>query len=118
MFAALNTIEPRIQNLAEIDLFNAKEDWAKQRRPVVVEQVKARLASLSQWLDGREYLEARFTAGDLLMTTVLRILRHTTLVAEMPVLEAYRQRCEARPAFQKALAAQMVTFAANAPPRT
>lgn len=113
MFAALNSIEPHIQNLAEIDLFHAKEDWAKLRRPAVVDAVKARLATLAEWLSEREYLEDRFTAGDLLMTTVLRILRHTDLLAKMPVLEAYRLRCEARPAFRKALADHMATFAAN-----
>jgi glutathione S-transferase len=117
MFAALNTVEPQIQNLAEIDLFHAKEEWAKARRPSAVEAVNKRLTSLSAWLEGRDYLEARFTAADLLMTTVLRNLRHTELVAAMPVLEAYRQRCEARPAFQKALADQMAVFAANAPPK-
>ena len=116
MFAALNTIEPHIQNLAEIDLFHADEEWAKVRRPAVVEAVKARLANLAGRLDGRDYLEDRFTAGDLLMTTVLRIPRHTDLVAKIPALEAYRLRCEARPAFQKALADQMAPFAANAPP--
>lgn len=113
MFAALNSIEPHIQNLAEIDLFHAKEDWAKLRRPAVVDAVKARLAPLAEWLSAREYLEDRFTAGDLLMTTVLRILRHTDLLAKMPVLEAYRLRCEARPAFRKALADHMAPFAAN-----
>ena len=116
MFAALNTIEPQIQKLAEIDLFNADQEWAKLRRPAVVDAVKARLTDLSRWLDGRSYLEERFTAADLLMTTVLRILRHTALVAEMPALEAYRLRCEARPAFQKAIADQMAPFAENAPP--
>ena len=116
MFAALNTVEPPIQNLAEIDLFYAEEEWAKRRRPAAVEGVKARLANLSDWLDGRDYLEDRFTAADLLMTTVLRILRHTDLVAAMPVLEAYRLRCEARPAFQKAIADHMAPFAENAPP--
>ncbi|WP_224369631.1 glutathione S-transferase family protein [Hyalangium versicolor] len=117
MFAALNSVEPHFQNLAAIDLFYAQEEWAKLRRPGAVDAAKARLAVLSNWLDGREYLEERFTAGDLLMTTVLRILRHTDLVAQMPVLETYRQRCEARPAFQKALAAQMAPFAQNAPPK-
>ena len=117
MFAALNTVEPQIQNLAEIDLFHAKEEWAKARRPSAVEAVKKRLTSLSAWLDGRDYLEGGFSAADLLMTTVLRILRHTELVAEMPTLGAYRLRCEARPAFQKALADQMAAFAANAPPK-
>ena len=110
MFAALNTIEPRIQNLAEIDLFHAEEEWAKLRRPAAVDAAKARLVNLAGWLGGRNYLEDRFTAADLLMTTVLRILRHTDLVAQMPVLEAYRLRCEARPAFQKALADQMAAF--------
>ncbi|QRK13464.1 glutathione S-transferase family protein [Archangium violaceum] len=117
MFAALNTVEPAIQKLAEIDLFHSGEEWAKQRRPAAVEAVKKRLASLSDWMGGRDYLEEqRFTAADLLMTTVLRILRHTELVAEMPVLEAYRLRCEARPAFQKALADHMAPFAKYAPP--
>ncbi len=110
-FAALNSVEPNIQNLAAIDLFYAEQEWAKQRRPGAVEAVQARLADLSARLDGRDYLEGRFTAADLLMTTVLRILRHTDLVAQMPVLEAYRLRCEARPAFQKALADQMAPFA-------
>ena len=62
--------------------------------------------------------DTRFTAADLLMTTVLRILCHTELVAEIPVLEAYRQQCEARPAFQKALADQMAPFAKHAPSDT
>lgn len=118
MFAALNTVEPPIQKLAEIDLFHAEEEWAKLRRPAAVEAVKTRLVNLSGWLDGRDYLEDRFTAGDLLMTTVLRNLRHTDLVAQMPVLEAYRLRCEARPAFQSALADQMAPFAENTPPET
>jgi glutathione S-transferase len=77
--------------------------------------VKSRLACLRDWLDGRDYLEGRFTAADLLMTAVLRILRHTDLVAQIPELEAYRLRCEARPAFRKALDDQMATFAAHAP---
>jgi glutathione S-transferase len=110
MFAALNTLEPRIQGLAEIDLFHAGEEWAELRRPAAVAAVRTRLESLSDWLDGRDHLEGRFTAADLLMTTVLRILRHTDLLAQMPVLEAYRLRCEARPAFQKALADHMAPF--------
>ncbi len=110
MFAALNSVEPQIQHLAEIDLFYANEEWAKLRRPTAVEAVKSRLTDLAAHLDGREYLEDRFTAGDLLMTTVLRILRHTDLVAEIPALEAYRLRCEARPAFQKALADHLATL--------
>jgi glutathione S-transferase len=115
MFAALNSVEPHIQNLAAIDLFHAEEEWAKQRRPAAVDMVKSRLESLSGWLDGRDYLEDRFTAADLLMTTVLRILRHTDIVAQIPKLDAYRTRCEARPAFRKAMEDHLAPFAANAP---
>ena len=114
MFAALNSVEPHVQHLAAVDLFHTDEPWAKQRRPGAVKLVEARLAVLSDRLDGRDYLEDRFTAGDLLMTTVLRILRHTDLVAARPALDAYVARCEGRPAFQKALAAQLAPFEAPA----
>jgi glutathione S-transferase len=115
MFAALNSVEPAIQTLAQLDLFHAKEAWAPARRPTAVEAVQKRLAALEAWLGGRDYLEDRFTAGDLLMTTVLRILRHTEIVAERPALKAYQERCEARPAFKKALADHLKPFAASAP---
>jgi glutathione S-transferase len=110
IFAALNSIEPHVQNLAAIDLFYVGEDWAKQRRPGAVEMVEKRLDQLAQRLGDGEYLEGRFTAGDLLMTTVLRILRHTDLVAARPALHAFQQRCEARPAFARALEAQLAAF--------
>ena len=117
LLAALNTIEPHIQNLALIDLFCAKEEWARLRRPGVVQMVETRLKDLAARLDGRDYLVAdRFTAADLMMVTVLRILRHTDMVQRQPLLHAYQQRCEARPAFQKALADQLAPFAKNAPP--
>jgi glutathione S-transferase len=111
MFAALNSIEPQIQNLTAMDLSHADKAWAKERRPAVLEMAETRLAALSKWLEGRAYLEDRFTAADLLMTTVLRIPRHCDLVTSKPVLENYRLRCEARPAFQKALADHMADFA-------
>ena len=63
MFAALNSIEPHIQNLAEIDLFYAGKEWTKDRRPIVVEMVRKRLGELAAWLKGRDYLEDRFTAA-------------------------------------------------------
>lgn len=90
MFAALNSVEPHLQNFTALDAFYAQEEWAKLRRPSALEAAQARLAALAGWLEGRDYLEERFTAGDLLMTTVLRILRQTDLLAKMPVLEAYR----------------------------
>jgi glutathione S-transferase len=114
MFAALNSIEPRIQVVTGIDLFHAEEEWAKARRPGALKDAELRLDALSDWLEGRDYLENRFTVADLLMTTVLRILRHTDVVAKMPTLEAYL-RCEARPAFAKALAAQMADFTDTMP---
>ena len=117
VFAALNSIEPHVQNLALIDLFYADEEWARQRRPGAAEFVEKRLDALADRLGDRDYLDDdRFTAGDLMMTTVLRILCHTELVAARPRLEAYRLRCEARPAFGKALADQLAPFSTNAPP--
>lgn len=113
MFAALSTLEPPIDHLFGIDFIHAEEEWAKARRPSAVDAVKTRLTSLSDWLGGRSYLEDRFTAADLLMTTVLSFLRHTDLVAQMPVLDAYRLRCESRPAFQKALADQIAASQGN-----
>jgi glutathione S-transferase len=112
MFAALNTIEIPIQILAEIDLFHPGESWAKERRPAAVEAVRGRLAVLASCLEGRDHLVESFSAADILMTSVLRILRHTDLLEEQPALVAYKERCEARPAFAKALADQMAAFAA------
>jgi glutathione S-transferase len=114
IFAAVNTVEPPIQELAGLDLFYPGEAWTAARRPVVVEAVHKRLGALQDWLGGRDYLEDRFTAGDLLMTTVLRMLRHTEIVSAQPALKAYQARCEARPAFQKALADHLKPFEASA----
>lgn len=110
-FAALNTVEPAIMFLSQIDWHQGSEPGAEKLRAVALEGVKRRLAELAAWLGGRDYLEDRFTAGDLLMATVLNILRGTDLVTAIPSLEAYRQRCQARPAFQRALAAHMAPFA-------
>lgn len=112
VFAAINSIEPVVQQLGEIDLFGAGQEWAKARRPEVEKRVKRRLADLAAWLGERDYLEGRFTVGDLMMTTVLRMLRNTSLVAQEPRLAGYLQRCEGRPAFQRALRDQMAVFEA------
>jgi glutathione S-transferase len=108
--AALNSVEPAIMNLTSIDLFYAGEEWAKLRRPGAEDFTRLKLSRVSAWLDGKDYLENRFTVADLLMTTVLRNLRGTALVAEFPNLAAYVARCEARPAFQRALGAQLADF--------
>jgi glutathione S-transferase len=115
IFAALNTLEPHIQQLVSNDLFRNTEEWKKVSRPAVEQMVNKRLLELSARLNGHALLEGRFTAADLMMSQVLRLLRHTRLVADIPTLAAYCRRCEARPAFQKALADQLATFAANAP---
>jgi glutathione S-transferase len=111
MFAALNSVEPYVSNLNAIDLFAPNEEWAKLRRPGAESALRNRLESLSKALGDRRHLEGEaFTAGDLLMITVLRFLRHTSMVAEYPNLAAYKERGEARPAFQRALAAQVANF--------
>lgn len=110
VLAALNTLEPPIQHLTGLDLFHADQPWAAAARPTAEQAVRKRLDELQEWLGGRDYLEDRFTAGDLMMTSVLRILRHTTLVSDRPALAAYQARCEARAAFRKALADQLRPF--------
>jgi glutathione S-transferase len=115
MFAALNTIEPHVQNLTTADLFYANEDWAKARRAGLVDMVQKRLATLEMLMKNRDYLEGnRFTVADILMTTVLRFMRHCDLLAQYPALDAYRKCNEARPAFRRALDAQMADFETTA----
>jgi glutathione S-transferase len=114
MFAALNTVEPPLWNLFVMDRLHRDEAWVSLRRPGAVDEAKARLAALSDWLDDRDYLLGRFTAADILMTTVLRFIRHTDLLDGFPSLDAYVKRCEARPAFKAALCDQMAGYAHNA----
>lgn len=111
LVAALNSIEPSVMNVAAIDLFYADEEWAKLRRPGAVEFAERRLAGLAAALGDKPFLDGdRFTAGDLVMSTVLRILKHTDIVTRDRRLAAYVERCIARPAFQRALDAQLRDF--------
>lgn len=111
LVAALNSIEPFVMDVASIDLFYANEQWAKMRRPGAVEFVQRRLSALSTSLGDKLYLDGdRFTAGDLMMTTVLRILKHTDIVTSDRRLAAYVERCTARPAFKRAFDAQIGDF--------
>jgi glutathione S-transferase len=115
LIAALNSIEPFLLNVALIDLFYKDEEWAKLRRPGAVNFAQRRLAALSKALGDKPYLDGeRFTAGDLMMTTVLRILKHTDIVTSDKRLAAYIERCTARPAFKRALDAQLRDFRAAA----
>ena len=111
LIAALNSIEPFVMQVATIDLFYTNEEWAKVRRPGIVEFVQRRLSALSQSLGDKHYLDGdRFTAGDLMMTTVLRILKHTDIVTSDKRLAAYVERCSARPGFKRAFDAQIADF--------
>lgn len=114
-YAALNSVEPAILNLLLIDLFYTDQEWAKLRRPGAEDFVKLKLKRVSDWLGDKQWLEDRFTIGDLVMVSVLRFLRHTRLVAEIPNLAAYLKRGEDRAAFKQALGDQLSTFAANQP---
>ena len=108
LIAALNSIEPFVMNVALIDLFHANQEWAKLRRPGAVEFVQRRLSALSRPLGDKLYLDGdRLTAGDLMMTMVLRIFGYTDIVTDDQRLAAYIERCTARPAFKRALDAQL-----------
>ena len=115
-YAALNSVEPAILNLLLIDVFYKDEEWAKLRRAGAADFAKLKLKRLSDWLGDKQWLEGdRFTIGDLVMTTTLRFLRHTDMVAEFPNLAAFLKRSEARPAFQQALSDQLATFREHEP---
>lgn len=114
--AALNSIEPYAQDLVQLDAFHAGEAWIEERRPQARAMLDRRLEALSVWLGQKDYLEGdAFTAGDLMMTAVLRELVDCGALEAFPNLDAYRVRCEARPAFARAMEGQMRTFRANAP---
>lgn len=110
VIAALNSVEPFLAQLPTIDIFHAGEEWTKARRPQVIEMIERRLDRLSEWLGDKEWLEDAFTAGDLLMADVLRIVEKEDLLPKRPNLLAYVERAKARPAFQRAMAAQLADF--------
>lgn len=113
MFAALNTIEPPIVAYSTSGIAERDQPWFAARRPIEAGRVHERLGPLSQWLGQRDWLEDAFTAGDLLMVSVLQRLKPTPLLAGYPNLSAYVARAEARPAFQRAFAAQRAVFEAS-----
>ena len=117
LIAALNSVEPMIFELINIDIFNRGQDWTKERRPQVVEKIEARLGLLSEALGDQDWFEGRFSIGNLMIVAVLRQLRHTDIVGKFPNLAALVARGEARPAFQRALSDQLAVFAENQPAR-
>jgi glutathione S-transferase len=115
LFAAYNSVEPVMFELGNVDLFSKDEEWAKLRRPSLIGFCEQRLDRLTDALDGHDYLVGRFTVADIAMATVLREAGRTDLVSSRPALAAYLARCLARPAFERALEAQMAVFAAHEP---
>ncbi|MDH7638361.1 glutathione S-transferase family protein [Sphingomonas oryzagri] len=112
MFAALNTVEPPILDLTVARIIEGDRPWAAERLPLVLDRIRARLAQLSVRLGEAEWLDDVFSAGDLLMVSVLLRLRMSGLLDEYPNLGAYVARGEARPAYRRAFEAQR---AVNAP---
>jgi len=112
LIAALNSIEPFVSNVVVIDFLYANEEWAKLRRQGAVDFVLRRLSALSKSLGDKPFLDGeRFTAGDLMMCTVLQALNHTDIVSRDARLAAYIERCTARPAFKRALDSQFADYA-------
>jgi glutathione S-transferase len=114
--AALNSVEPYLSNVAEVDFFTDDETLRELRRPGVVAAATRRLGKLSVALGARAYLVGdEFTAADLMLASVLRVAEHADLLADYPNLLGYRGRCLARPAFRKAVADQCRDIDAHGP---
>ena len=107
MFAALNTMEPPVLDLTIARLFERDKPWHAERLPLVEDRMRVRLAQLAARLREAEWLEGSFSAGDLMMVSVLLRLRSSGLLDEFPNLAAYVARGEVRPAYQRAFAAQL-----------
>jgi glutathione S-transferase len=107
MFAALNTVEPPILELAIAKFMEGDKPWSKERLPLIEDRIRKRLKQLSARLGEADWLDGAFSAGDLMMVSVLLRLRASGLLDEFPNLAAYVARGEARPAYQRAFAAQL-----------
>ncbi len=112
MFAALGTVEPPIFDRALARILERDEPWYDRRLRVLEDSIRKRLGALSRRLGDADWLDDGFSAGDLLMVTVLRRLNGSAMLEERPNLSAYVARGEARPAFKRAFAAQSGIFAA------
>ncbi|RTE94550.1 glutathione S-transferase family protein [Bradyrhizobium sp. LVM 105] len=112
MFAALSTVEPPIVELTMAMLFERDKSWYAERLPMLQDRVRVRLGELSAYLGNADWLDGAFSAGDLMMVTVLRRLNNSGLLDEYPKIAAYVARGEARPAFRRAFDAQLAMFVA------
>jgi glutathione S-transferase len=115
MFAALNTVEPPIVERSMAVLFERDKSWYEERLPILEDRVRARLGELSSWLGDADWLDGAFSAGDLLMVTVLRRLNGSGVLEKYPNLSAYVARGEARPAYKRAFDAQLAVFTGKPP---
>ena len=115
MFAALNTVEPPIVERSLATLVERDRTWYDERLPIPDDRVHARLDELSRRLGHDDWLDGAFSAGDLLMVTVLRRLDGSGLLEDYPTLTAYIARGEARPAYQRAFDDQLAVFTGNSP---
>ncbi len=112
MFAALNTVEPPIFERSLAGILERDRPWFEERLGALGESIRKRLGDLSERLGGADWLDGAFSAGDLLMISVLRRLKGSELLEEFPSLFAYVARGEARPAFRRAFDAQLAVFTA------
>jgi glutathione S-transferase len=115
MFAALNTVEPPILELTIAKFLEGDRPWSGERLPLVKDRIRERLRELSARLGDAEWLDGAFSAGDLVMVSVLLRLKVSGIVYEYPNLAAYVARGEARPAYQRAFAAQLALYTGKAP---
>lgn len=113
LFAALNSVEPSILELETSRFFETSQPWHASRTPLVEARVKARLAQVSAALADRDWLDGGFSAGDLMMASVLIRLKSSGLLNGFPNLVEHLARCEARPAYERAFAAQLAVFQAS-----
>lgn len=111
MFAAVNTIEPPILELVIAKFLEGDKPWTKERLPLIEARIRNRMGQLSARLGETDWLDGDFSAGDLMMVSVLLRLRSSGILDEFPNLAAYVARGKARPAYKRAFAAQ---FAINA----
>jgi glutathione S-transferase len=115
MFAALNTVEPSILELVTAKFVEGDKPWTKERLPLVMDRIRHRLDQLSARLGDADWLDGAFSAGDLMMVSVLLRTRPSGILDEFPNLAAYVARGEARPAYKRAFEAQLAVFTGKPP---
>jgi glutathione S-transferase len=115
VFAALNTVEPPIVERSMATIVERDEPWYEQRQRMLDERLRKRLGELSRRLGDADWLDGAFSAGDLMMVAVLLRAKASGILDEFPTLSAYVARGEARPAYERAFAAQLAVFTGKAP---